>query len=83
MYCIDIRDLGSTDDRRDIQVTLCRRGRPDAYGLIGEPNMQGFSVGFRMHRDRLDAHFLARPNDAVRDLAAVCDQNLSDLASCH
>ena len=33
-----------------------------------------------MNGDRLDAHLLARPDDATSDLAAIGDQDLLELA---
>jgi hypothetical protein len=40
--------------------------------------VHGVGVGGGMHRDRLDAHFVAGAVDAQRDLAAIGDQDLLD-----
>src|SRR5664279_1286187 len=53
MDCFSIGQLGSTNDRIDIQITLQARGRADANALIGKPDMQGFAVGRRINGNRL------------------------------
>ena len=78
VYGVNVRYLGGGDDRRDVQVALRRRGAADADGLVGEAHVQRVAVGGRMHRDRLDAHLLARPDDPARDLAAVRDQDFAE-----
>ncbi len=75
---INVGDFGGGDDRGDVQVALRRGGGADADGLVGEAHVQRVAVGGRMHRDRLDAHLLARPDDAARDLAAVRDQDFAE-----
>ena len=76
---VDVRDFGRADDRRNIEIALSGRWRPDADRLVGVPDMQCFAVGFGMHGDGLDAHLLARPDDPARDLAAISYQNFANL----
>jgi hypothetical protein len=73
-------DLGRADQRRDVEVALPRRRRPDAHRLIGELDVQRVGVGGRVDRDRLDAHLATGADDAERDLAAVGDQDLLEHA---
>ena len=48
------------DDRRDIQIALARRRRPDRPRFVGECDMQRVSVGLRINRDRGDPRAGAR-----------------------
>jgi hypothetical protein len=75
---VNVRNLGGGDDRGDVEVALRGRGAADAHGLVGEAHVQGVAVGRRMHRDRLDAHLLARPDDAAGDFAAVRYQDFAE-----
>jgi hypothetical protein len=75
---VHVRDLGGGDDRGDVEVALLRSRAADADGLVREADVQRVAVGRRMHGDRLDAHLLARPDDAARDLAAVRDQDFAE-----
>ena len=71
-------DLGGGDDRGDVEVTLARRGRTDADVIIGVADMQRVAVGLGMDGHGLQAHLLARQDDAQRDLAAVGDEDFRD-----
>lgn len=71
-------DFGGGDDRGDVEIAVLRRGRADADRFVGEAHMHGVGVGGRMHRHRLDAHFMAGAMDAERDFAPVRDQQLFD-----
>src|SRR5205823_3389900 len=73
-------DFGGADDGWNMQVTLRRRSRPDAHGLVGEPNVERARVDFGVHGDGLHAELAARAQDAERDLAAVRDENFSEHA---
>ncbi len=68
------RDFGGRNDRGDVEIALGRRRWPDADRLIGEADVHRVAIGRRMHRDRLDAHFMAGAVDAKRDFAAIGDQ---------
>src|SRR5581483_4427353 len=69
-------DVRRADDVGRVQVAVFGSGRADADGLIGQMHVQGLGIGGRMHRDRLDLEFLARPNDPHGDLAAISYQYL-------
>jgi hypothetical protein len=77
---VGVRDLGGRDDVRDVEVGFRGRGRPDAHRLVGEAHVHGVGIGGGMHRHGADAHFVAGAVDAQRDLAAIGDQHLFDLA---
>jgi hypothetical protein len=47
--------------------------RADADGLVGKTHVQRIAVGFTVDRDRADAEFLARADDAQRNLATIRD----------
>src|SRR5581483_3121820 len=72
---VNVSEFRRADDRGDVQVTLRGRRRADADGLVGEADVQGVAVGFRMHRDGFDIELLAGPDDAAGDLAAIGDQD--------
>src|SRR5437763_2842771 len=78
VYGVNVRYLCGGDDGGDVQVALRRRGAADADGLVGEAHVQRVAVGGRMHRDRLDAHLLARPDYPARYLASVRDQDFAE-----
>ena len=69
-------DLAGRQQRRNIEIAVARRRRPDAHALVGKPHMHGVGVGGGMHRNGVDAEFLARAQNAERDLAAIGYQNL-------
>ncbi len=71
---ISAGDRRGGKDRRDIQIAIACRGRADANGLVGEPDMHCIGVGSRMHRDGLDAHLAAGAVNAQRDLPAIGDK---------
>jgi hypothetical protein len=54
MYCVRMGYLGRGDDPRDVEVTLDGLGPAYADIFIGEFDVQGLPVGFRMNRDRCD-----------------------------
>ena len=62
----------------DVEIAVAGRRRADADRVVGEPDVHRVGIGGRMHRDRLDAHFVRGAVDAQRDLAAVGDQDLLD-----
>jgi len=68
-------DLCRGDDVGVIEVTLRRRGRTDAYRVIGKPDVHGIGIGGRMYRHRLDPHFVRGAMYSKRDFAAIGDQD--------
>jgi len=69
--------LAGGDDLVHHQVRLAARRRPDAHGLVGELDMQRVAIGLGIDRDGRDAHLLRGLDDAARDLASICDQDLA------
>ena len=66
------------DDRRDTEVALTRRGRPDADGVVGEARMERAGIGGRVDGDRFDPELVQCADDANRDLAAIRDQHAGE-----
>src|SRR5690606_25326481 len=60
----------------DVQIGLGRRRGADADAFVGQTHPHGAAVGLGVNGDGGDAHLLARPVDAQRDLAPVGDQDL-------
>ena len=71
MDCLAAGRTGGGDHVRDAQVALRRRRRPDADGLVGEPDVQQVTVGRRVDGDGLRAELVDRADDPDSDLAAV------------
>src|SRR5262249_51121014 len=57
------------------EIALARRRRADGVSFVGQPNVQRFAVCVAKHRDRLDAEFAARAENAHGNLAAIGDQD--------
>src|ERR1051326_833031 len=85
MNRIDIEDLSGADDSGNVQITLRGRRWSDTGSFVGKTNVQRIAIHVAMNSDRLDAHLLASPDNATRDLAAIRDQDLLKLAwiECH
>ena len=71
MNGVHIGDLGRADDGGNIEIALRELRRSDADRLIGKAHVQGVPVCFAVDCHRANAEFLARANDAQRDLAAI------------
>ena len=80
MHGFGAGDLAGREQRGDVEIAVLRGRRADADALVREPHMHGVGIGGRMHRDRRDAQFLAGPQDAKRDLAAIGYENLVEHA---
>ena len=78
MNRIGLGNFCRRNDRRDVQIAVLGRWRPDAHRKIGEPDMHRIGVGGGMHRDRLDPHLARGAMDAQRDFAAIGDQDTLD-----
>ena len=74
-----IRHFGGGNDRRHVQVALCRCCRADADGFVRELHILGFAVGFRVNNHRFDAQFAAGALDAEGDLARLAMRILSNM----
>ena len=73
---IDVGNFSGADDRRDVEVAAGALGGADADGLIGKANVERVAIRFRVDSDGADTEFLARADDAERDLAPIGDENL-------
>ena len=51
---------------------------PDQPGLVGDADVQGFSVGLRVHGNRRDAKLAARARNPNGNLPAVRDKELAE-----
>ena len=74
---------GDLDDPVDPQVALSRCRRPDPDRGVGKTDVLGCRVGVAIDRDRLHPQLAARPDDADRDLAAVCNQDSTERRTRH
>src|SRR6202034_1057248 len=66
------------DDVADVEITVARRGRPDAYREVGELRVARARVRIGKHRDGADAQPPGGAQDAAGDLAAVRNQERAD-----
>jgi len=71
-------DFGGGDDRGHVEIGVGGGWRADAHRLIGEADVHGIGIRGRMHRHRLDTHFVARAMNAQRNLATIGDQQFFD-----
>jgi hypothetical protein len=62
---------GRTEQPGDGEVAFRGWRRSDGRRAIGRGDVRGLRIRVRVHRDRLDRHFAARPDDAKGDFAAV------------
>jgi hypothetical protein len=85
MNRVDIEDLSGADDGGNVEITLRGRCWSNASGFVGKTNVQRIAIDVTVNSDGLDAHLLASPDNATRDLAAIRDQDLLKLAriECH
>ena len=73
---VHIGDFGGADDPVNPQIAL-RGGRfADADGFIRHLHVHGIGIRLRIDRHGADVQFLAGPDDADGDFAAIGDQNL-------
>jgi len=77
--------LGSRPVRRlddPLLVQVARRGRPgtEQPGFVGEANVQGAPVSFRVDGDRADPELAERAEDPDCDLAAVGDEHFREVS---
>src|SRR6185437_4643028 len=70
------RLLGGGDDSIAEQVALGGWRRTDAHRFVGLAYVRRSRVRLAVDRNAGNAHLAAGANDAQRDLAAVCDENL-------
>ena len=76
------RQLGGTDDRRDVQVRQRAGCRANADAFVGQTQVHQFAVGGGVHGHRLDTQLLAGTQDTQGDLATVGDQDFFQLLHC-
>ena len=75
MNCFGLCDFGGSNQGRNVQVALRAGCRANADRFIGQFDIFGFTVGFRVHDNRFDAHFAAGAQYPQGDLAAVGNQD--------
>ena len=76
MHRLRPRLLNGLQDAGHVQVGF-RRGRgTDADGLVGKLHKGGLGVGRAVNGDRLDAEVVAGAGDALRDFAAIGNEDL-------
>ena len=76
MHGIGAGDLAGRHQRRNVEVGILGRRRPDADALVGHADVHGVAVGGRIDRDRRNAQFLAGAKHPQRDFATVGDEDL-------
>lgn len=66
------------DDGRHVEITVFEQRGADAVALIRKIDVQSLRIRLRIDGDGADAHFVAGADDSYGDLAAVCDQDLTE-----
>ena len=64
---------GHLQDSSRVQIRLGGGRRTDVPGFVGNLDMQGVTIEFRIDGDCPQAHFLGSPDYANRNLASVRD----------
>ncbi len=59
----------------DVQIRFTGRRGTDRHSLIGHADVQRVTVKVRIHRNGLNAHSAAGPQDADGNFTAIGDQN--------
>ncbi len=77
MNRVDVSDLSGRDHRGHIQIAVAQPRRTNADCLVGKTDVQRIAIGFAIDRDRANAEFLARIQNAQRDFATIGNQNLT------
>src|SRR3984885_10721135 len=65
----------------DVEVRLRRSGGADWISFIRVANVQGWAIDVGINRDSGNAHFVARADDAHRNLSAIGNQNFLEHAT--
>ena len=71
---------GGIEDRRDVQIAVPRRRRPDRPGLFGQLDMQRIPVCFGIDCHRRDPEPPRGANDPAGDFPTIGDQDLAEQA---
>ena len=74
MNRLDIGDLRRRYDLGDVEIRMKTGCRTDTNFLIGEIQVTGISVRFRVDRDRLDIEFATSTDHTESNLSAVGNQ---------
>ena len=72
MNRLDVGNLGSAYDTRDIQIALGALSRADTYRLVGELQVRSASVGLGVNGHRLDAKLVTGPDYSKGYFTTVC-----------
>ena len=75
---IDVGDFGGGDDAIGAEVAVGAARAADADGFVGELDVEGLGVCFRVNGEGFDAEFAAGADDSKSDFAAVGDEDLLD-----
>ena len=78
MYRLGAAAARGLDDRRDVEIAVARRRRPDRPGLVGQLDMQRVGIGLGIDRDRRDPEPPRGADHPAGDLAAIGDQDLGE-----
>lgn len=73
---IHVSDLGRADDAIGAQVAIGAPRAANADGFIGQLDVQGLHIGFRVYREGFDTQFAAGANHAEGYFTAISDENL-------
>jgi len=68
-------DFTGSNNRRHVKIAFASWCGADTNGFVRHAYMHGISVGGRMNRHRLDAHFATRADHAQGDFSAVGNED--------
>ena len=77
MNRVHISNLCRRNHRRHIQIAVAQPRRPNANRLVGKADVQRIAIRLAVDSDRANPEFLARVQNAQRDLAPIGNQNLT------
>jgi hypothetical protein len=73
MNGLHVGNLRSTNNGRDIEITLAGGGLTDADGVIRKTNVKAVPVCLRVNYHGLDSHFSAGPDHPHSNFPAISD----------
>src|ERR1044072_9712534 len=80
MDCVNVKNLGCTNDGGDVQVASSRRRRPNAGGFVSVTHMKRITIDVAVNSYRANAHLFAGPDNATGNFTAVGDQYLLEFS---
>ena len=72
------RSCSRVEDPFLVQIALRGRAGADEIRLVGKAHVERGAIRFGVDGDRRDPELTERSEDADRDLAAVCNENLGE-----